>query len=70
MVEKPLDGSPKRATAATWSAAEAGSALVARSITVEPCEYPPSTIREFGQLDTVSWMWVAASSAPAFALLW
>ena len=52
MVENPLDGSPNRATAATWSATEGGICVVAKSITVEPCEYPPSTIFVFGQLAT------------------
>src|SRR6516165_4160089 len=54
MLENPLEGSPNSATAATWSATRAGIAEVARSITVEPCEYPPSTIFVFGQLATVS----------------
>lgn len=36
MLENPLDGSPKRATATTWSATGAGMAEVAKSITVEP----------------------------------
>ena len=53
LLENPLVGSPNRATAATWSATEGGICVVAKSITVEPCEYPPSTIFVFGQLVTV-----------------
>jgi hypothetical protein len=42
---------------------------VDRSITAAPWEYPPSTIRVFGQFAAIHWIWLLASLAPAGALL-
>ena len=62
-----VDGFPKTATAATWSAALGGigagakpkgngtSAEVMTSITTAPREYPPSTILVLGQFAAMYW---------------
>jgi hypothetical protein len=42
---------------------------VDRSITPAPWEYPPSTMRVFGQFATIDWIWALASFAPAGVLL-
>src|SRR5690349_13307792 len=66
---KLLEGPPKSAAATTWSATGAGSAVVTRSITPAPWEYPPNTIRVPGQLAASDWMCALASSAPAGVLV-
>jgi len=45
-----------------------GIAVVDRSITPAPWEYPPSTMRVFGQFAAMDWIWVLASFAPAGVL--
>src|SRR6185369_13831006 len=49
-----LRGAPKSAAAATWSAIWEGAAVVDRSITAAPWEYPPSTNRVLGQFAAVA----------------
>jgi hypothetical protein len=46
-----------------------GIAVVAISITAAPWEYPPSTMRVFGQFAAINWIWPLASLAPAGVLL-
>src|SRR5262245_16506960 len=58
-----LCGAPKSAAAATWSAICGGAAVVDRSITPAPWEYPPNTSRVVGQLAVIAWMWALASRA-------
>jgi hypothetical protein len=44
-----------------------GIAAVDESITPAPWEYPPSTMRVFGQFAAMDWMWVLALVAAAGA---